>query len=122
MRKRKQPSLIFCIIMDVIGNLSYFLPGVGEFFDAIWAPVSGFIFYLCFGGWSGAAGGFFNFIEEILPGTDFIPSFTIMWFVQNVARRKQVGVVAGQYSKPTFKTFTDSVQKNLKFLFLLFLK
>src|SRR6476619_203211 len=119
--KRKQPPLIFCLIMDGIGMLSYIIPVLGEFSDAVWAPFSGFIFFLCFGGWRGAAGGLLNFIEEILPGTDFIPSFTIMWFVQNVARRKQVGVVAAQYSKPTFKTFTDSVQKNLKFLFLLFL-
>src|SRR5215831_209993 len=89
MINRKQPSLIFCVIMDAIGNLSYVLPGVGEFSDAIWAPISGFIFYVCFGGWSGAAGGLFNFIEEILPGTDFIPSFTIMWFLQDVARENR---------------------------------
>ena len=89
MKIHKQPSLAFCLVMDAIGNLSYFLPGVGEFFDAIWAPVSGFIFYLCFGGISGAAGGLFNFIEEILPGTDFIPSFTIMWFLQDVARENR---------------------------------
>jgi hypothetical protein len=96
MKKHKHPPLVFCLVMDAIGNLSYFLPGVGEFFDAIWAPVSGFIFYLCFGGLSGAAGGFFNFIEEILPGTDFIPSFTIMWFLQEVARKKQTSSVSAQ--------------------------
>jgi len=94
MEKHKQPSLIFCLVMDAIGCISYFLPGIGEFSDAIWAPVSGFIFYLCFRGWSGAAGGFFNFIEEILPGTDFIPSFTIMWFLQDVTRRKQATSVS----------------------------
>jgi hypothetical protein len=110
--------------MDAIGNLSYVLPGIGEFSDAIWAPVSAFIFYLCFGGWSGAAGSVFNFIEEILPGTDFIPSFTIMWFIQDVARRKQpkVVTVSAQYTKPAFKTFIYAIQKTLKFLFLLLLK
>ena len=88
MMKQRQPSLLFCLIMDAIGFSSYFLPGLGEFADAIWAPLSGFIFFLCFGGWRGAFGGIFNFIEEILPGTDFIPSFTIMWFLQSVAKRK----------------------------------
>jgi len=96
MKKFRQPPLVFCLVMDAIGYTSYLLPGIGEFFDAIWAPISGFIFYLCFGGWSGATGGFFNFIEEILPGTDFIPSFTIMWFVQDVAKRKQTSSVTAQ--------------------------
>jgi hypothetical protein len=58
------------------------LPGLGEFTDIIWAPVSAIIFYKTFGGWKGAFGSIFNFIEEILPGTDFIPSFTIMWFIK----------------------------------------
>jgi len=122
MKNRKQPSLVFCIIMDAIGNLSYFLPGIGEFFDAVWAPISGFIFYLCFRGWNGAAGGLFNFIEEILPGTDFIPSFTIMWFVKDVERRKQLKPVTASvhYKKPAFKPF-NTIQR-LKFLLLFFLK
>lgn len=66
--------------MDAIGCASYLLPGIGEFTDILWAPVSAIIFYKAFGGWKGAFGGVFNFVEEILPGTDFIPSFTIMWF------------------------------------------
>ena len=66
--------------MDAIGCATYVLPGIGEFGDIIWAPISAIIFYKTFGGWKGAFGGVFNFIEEILPGTDFIPSFAIMWF------------------------------------------
>ena len=74
--------------MDAIGYLTYALPFLGEFADVIWAPVSAFIFYQTFGGWKGAFGGIFNFIEELLPGMDFIPSFTIMWFMQ---RKNAVG-------------------------------
>jgi hypothetical protein len=37
------------------------------------------IFHGLFGGWRGAPGGVFSFIEEILPGLDFIPTFTIAW-------------------------------------------
>ena len=65
--------------MDAIGCVTYLLPGLGEFGDIIWAPLSAIIFYKTFGGWKGAVGGVFNFVEEIFPGTDFIPSFTIMW-------------------------------------------
>ena len=80
--QKQPPTLLFCILMDAIGCMTYLLPGLGEFGDIIWAPISGIIFYKTFGGWKGAFGGIFNFIEEILPGTDFIPSFTIMWFLK----------------------------------------
>ena len=80
--RRRSPSLIFCLIMDLIGYASYAVPFFGEIADIIWAPLSGIIFFATFGGWKGVLGGIGNFIEEILPGTDFIPSFTIMWFIQ----------------------------------------
>jgi hypothetical protein len=84
---RKEPSLIFCILMDVIGYATYAVPFLGEFGDILWAPVSAIIFFLTFGGWKGAMGGMFNFIEEILPGTDFIPSFTLMYFFQRSGKK-----------------------------------
>jgi hypothetical protein len=85
---KRKPSFIFCILMDLIGYASYAIPGLGEFADMIWAPISGIIFYMTFGGWKGAFGGLFNFVEELLPGTDFIPSFTIMWFFQYSTGKK----------------------------------
>src|SRR3981081_2079691 len=81
-RPHRQPSLVICIIMDLIGCASYSIPFFGELIDLVWAPISGIIFFLMFGGWKGAFGGIFNFVEELLPGTDFIPSFTIMWLIQ----------------------------------------
>lgn len=84
---RQQPSLIFCILMDLVGYATYAIPFLGEIGDIIWAPISSIIFMSTFGGWKGALGGVGNFIEEILPGTDFIPSFTIMWFIQNMQKR-----------------------------------
>ncbi|WP_346237583.1 hypothetical protein ABDK00_000700 [Niabella insulamsoli] len=80
---KKSPSLLFCIIMDAIGYLSFAIPGVGEFSDVIWAPVSAIIFAKTFGGAKGVFGGIFNFIEEALPGMDIIPSFTLMWLLTN---------------------------------------
>ena len=90
---KKQPSLIFCILMDIVGYATYAIPFLGEFADILWAPISSFIFMTTFGGWKGALGGFGNFLEELLPGTDFIPSFTIMWFIQNVQKRKTVTAI-----------------------------
>ena len=86
---KKQPSLTFCIVMDVLGYATYAIPLFGEFADLIWAPISGFIFWTTFGGRKGALGGLFNFVEELLPGLDFIPSFTIMWFLQSWETRKK---------------------------------
>ena len=85
---KQQPSLVFCILMDIIGYATYAVPFLGEIGDIVWAPVSAVIFYTSFGGWKGAIGGIGNFIEELLPGTDFIPSFTIMWFLQQNQKKK----------------------------------
>jgi hypothetical protein len=72
--------------MDLVGFATYSIPLLGEFGDILWAPISSVVFFLTFGGWKGAMGGVFNFIEEILPGTDFIPSFTLMYFLQRKSR------------------------------------
>lgn len=80
------PSLLFCVVMDLIGYATYAVPFFGELGDIFWAPVSAIIFFKTFGGWKGAFGGVFNFIEEVLPGLDFIPTFTIMWLWQAFRR------------------------------------
>lgn len=83
--KKKTPSLTFCIIMDLIGYMSFSVPLVGEITDVLWAPLAAVIFYFSFGRKKfGANGAVFSFIEEILPGTDIIPTFTIAWLIRNV--------------------------------------
>ena len=82
---KQQPSLAFCIIMDVLGFVTYAIPGLGELGDIVFAPISAIIFYFMFGSWKGAL---FNFTEEILPGTDFIPTFTIMWIWKYFSSKK----------------------------------
>jgi hypothetical protein len=96
---KQQPSLLLCIVMDLIGYASFALPGLGELSDVVWAPISAFIFYKTFGGSKGAFGALFNFAEEILPFTDFIPTFTIMWGWQYFNKRQPVKTT----SKHTFQ-------------------
>jgi hypothetical protein len=74
--------------MDVIGFASFGIPIVGEFIDILWAPVSAIIYWRMFGGTKGLFGGAFNFFEELMPGLDFIPTFTITWFIQYSKRKK----------------------------------
>lgn len=86
--KIRLPSLIFCVLLDLTGMASYALPGLGEFADLIWAPVSALLFYKMFGGRFGLTGAVLNFIEESLPATDVIPSFTIAWMIRYFQQHK----------------------------------
>ncbi|MBR6549774.1 MAG: hypothetical protein IKT71_01045 [Paludibacteraceae bacterium] len=85
MKKEKEiklPPIWLCILLDVAGCISYFLPTWGEWIDAIWAPLSALFFYLLFGGKTGALGAVINFVEESLPFADILPMFTIGYFVR----------------------------------------
>jgi len=87
--ENKQPNLALCIILDMIGYASFSIPFLGEFSDLIWAPLSGLIFYKLFGGKMGLFGGGFSFLEELLPFTDFIPTFTISWAIRHFSAEKK---------------------------------
>ena len=92
MKKQTLPDITICIIMDLIGCASYVLPFLGEFTDLIFAPLSGMIFYSLFGKRLGVLGGAFSFIEELLPGLDFIPTFTIAWFMRKKEIEKETSM------------------------------
>jgi hypothetical protein len=75
----KLRNLVLGLLFDGIGMLSFTIPGIGEFADVIWAPVAGYLMMKMYKGTAGKVGGVIAFLEEIIPFTDFIPSFTIMW-------------------------------------------
>ena len=83
------PPIALCIIMDLIGYASFGVPILGELFDVIWAPIAAMVFNRIFGGKMGIFGGGLTFLEELLPFTDFIPSFTIAWFIRWNSSAKQ---------------------------------
>ena len=93
--EKSLPPLYFCILMDLIGCASFVIPGIGEFSDIIWAPVSAYIFYRAFGGRFGLFGAVIDFIEEALPFTDIIPSFTIAYFLRRHFFKKGPVTVTG---------------------------
>lgn len=84
------PNIFICVLMDAIGMFTYAIPALGEFGDITWAPFSAFVFYKLFGGKLGVFGGAFDFLEEILPFTDVIPTFTIAWFIRKNAIEKSL--------------------------------
>lgn len=90
MEKKYTPSLWVCVLMDLLGCASYAVPLLGEVCDVIWAPLSAIIFYRMFGGTLGTFGSLFNFMEELFPGLDFIPTFTLSWVMQRMTQTWKV--------------------------------
>lgn len=75
----KNKKLILGILFDGIGMLSFTIPGVGEFGDIVWAPLAGFLMSRMYEGRVGKVAGILTVVEEILPFSDIVPSFTLTW-------------------------------------------
>ena len=84
----KKKHLVLGIIFDLIGMLSFSIPFVGEFLDVVWAPLAGFLMTWMYKGKVGKIAGIFTFLEEIIPFTDIIPSFTLTWIYTYLIRKK----------------------------------
>jgi len=83
----KTPSLWVAVVLDILGMVTFTIPGVGEFGDVVWAPLSAYLFSRLYGTDKVAKwGAIFNFAEEILPFTDFCPTFTIAWFIRKFSK------------------------------------
>ena len=83
----KTPSLWVAVVLDILGMVTFTIPGVGEFGDVVWAPLSAYLFSRLYGTDKVAKwGAIFNFAEEILPFTDFCPTFTIAWFMRKFSK------------------------------------
>ncbi|MEK6910521.1 MAG: hypothetical protein AABW82_02000 [Nanoarchaeota archaeon] len=79
-KKKRGIKLVYSLGIDLIGMTSYIFPGIGEIFDLVWSPISAILVYKLYGN------VFFtivDFVEELSPVLDFIPTATIMWFYEN---------------------------------------
>lgn len=72
-------KLLIGLLLDGIGMISFSIPFLGEFSDVVWAPVAAFIMSRMYKGRVGRVAAVLTFVEEIIPFTDVIPSFTITW-------------------------------------------
>lgn len=72
-------KLLLGLLLDGVGMISFTIPWIGEFSDVIWAPVAAFIMTRMYKGRVGRVASVLTFIEEALPFTDIIPSFTLTW-------------------------------------------
>lgn len=75
----KYQQLLKGLLFDGVGMLSMAIPVVGPFLDILWAPYAAKKMSEMYPGKKGKIASMIVFIEEILPYTDIVPSFTIMW-------------------------------------------
>lgn len=90
-KDEKFKKLLLGLLFDGIGMLSFALPVIGEFSDIVWAPIAAWLMTRMYKGKIGQGAGVVTFIEEIIPGLDVIPTFTIMWlytYVFKSAKKK----------------------------------
>ncbi len=90
MAKDKYKKLGLSLLFDGLGMVTYIIPGIGEFGDILWAPLSGWLMTRMYKGNVGKAAGVITFVEEALPGLDIIPTFTLMWLYTYVIKKEKV--------------------------------
>ncbi len=79
---KKYKKLALSIVLDLIGLI--------PLIDIIWAPLSGYIMTKLYKGTKGKVAAVVSFVEEIIPFSDFIPTFTIMWFYTYIFGKKEI--------------------------------
>ena len=87
----KKKLLVKSIIYDAIGMATMSIPLVGPFLDLAWAPYASSKMSKMYPGNKGKVASVVVFLEEILPFTDVIPTFTLMWLYTFVWKKEEVG-------------------------------
>ena len=87
LKKNPFSYLILSILFDAIGMLSYLIPFFGEFSDIVWAPISGWLMSKMYSSKQGKIAAVIQTIEELIPGFDVIPTFTLMWLYTFVLKK-----------------------------------
>ncbi|MGB3774634.1 MAG: hypothetical protein WA951_05205 [Leeuwenhoekiella sp.] len=84
----KKRLLVKGLIFDLVGMATMAIPVVGPFLDLGWAPYAANQMSKMYPGKKGKLASILVFIEEILPFTDIVPSFTLMWLYTFVLSNK----------------------------------
>lgn len=76
------------LLFDAIGMVTMAIPFIGPLLDLIWAPYAAKQMSEMYKGREGKIASIIVFIEELLPMTDFIPTFTLMWIYTFVWKKE----------------------------------
>jgi len=88
MKNEKYKLLRQGIIYDVVGIITMTIPVIGPFLDILWAPFAAKKMSDMYKGTEGKIASVLVFLEEILPFTDVIPTFTLMWLYTFVWKKQ----------------------------------
>ncbi|WP_299049491.1 hypothetical protein [uncultured Polaribacter sp.] len=83
----KYKKLILSLILDAIGLIPI------PFFDVVWAPASAYIMTKMYKSKEGKIAGILSFVEEIIPFSDILPTFTIMWVYSYIINKEKVDTI-----------------------------
>ncbi len=89
MKVEKNKLLVKSLVYDAIGMASGAIPVVGFFLDFLWAPYAAKKMLDMYPGKKGKLASIIVFVEEILPFTDVVPTFTLMWLYTFVWKKEQ---------------------------------
>ena len=96
MTENKYKKLGLSLVFDAIGMVSYAFPGVGEVSDIAWAPLSAWLMTKLYKGSAGKKAAVLSFVEEVIPGLDIIPTFTIMWVYTYVFNKEETVIMPSE--------------------------
>lgn len=88
MKNEKYRLLRKSILFDIIGMATMAIPVVGPFLDLLWAPFAAKIMAKMYKGTDGKIASVLVFLEEVLPITDVVPTFTLMWLYTFVWKKQ----------------------------------
>lgn len=87
--KHKYRNLVLGLLLDAVGMVSFAIPGLGELSDVVWAPIASWIMTRMYKGKLGQTAAAITFVEELVPGLDVIPTFTLTWLYTYVLTKKE---------------------------------
>ncbi|GAB1858268.1 hypothetical protein MHTCC0001_31050 [Flavobacteriaceae bacterium MHTCC 0001] len=85
----KYKKLAVGLLLDAMGYISFSIPGIGEFTDVVWAPIAAYLMTKLYKGRTGKIAAAVAFLEEMAPGLDVLPTFTLMWLFTYIFKPKE---------------------------------
>jgi hypothetical protein len=85
-------KLVICVLIDLAGDASFLLPGLGELSDVVYAPLEAVLLSRLF---KSNALGLLGGLEEFLPFTDEIPAATLGWILETFFAESPLGKLLG---------------------------
>lgn len=92
MKLFKNKIFIKGLVYDLAGMATVAIPVIGPFLDILWAPYAAKKMTVLYPGRKGKLASVLVFLEEILPGTDVIPTFTLMYLYTYVWKKEPSNV------------------------------